>query len=174
MAATARVLTGLALVIVVGVDALYIGLIVGQGGGDPATPLVVPFISAYLVLVALSLLASLIAPASSTPALRGGAAGGLSVLGVFAAFSIGLPLLLAALFAIVAAVLATTLRPGARSVISAVLAGVVAVGLLLVGFQISWSYLVCPASGQGGGTEPSLIGPGPSYECNGGVLTVHK
>ena len=174
MAAAARVLTGLALVVVAAVDALYIGLIAAQGGGDPATPLVVPFVSAYLALIALLLVASLIAPAASAPALRGGASAGLLAMGVLAAFSIGVPLLAAGVLSIVATVLAARLRPGARSVISAVLAGFVTVCLLIVGFQLSWSHLVCPAGGQGGGTEPSFIGPGPSYECGGGVLTVNR
>lgn len=171
MAVAGRVLTALAVVVVAGVDALYIGVIRGQGGGDPTMPLVVPFVVGYLALMAGLLLASLLAPPSFVPALRGGAAGGLLVMGVLAAFSIGVAVFLAGLLAIGATVMAGLARPGAMSVVSAGAAAVVAVALLVAGFQFAWSYLVCPASGEGSGTVPSLVGGGASYECNGGVLT---
>jgi hypothetical protein len=171
VARAARVLTALAVVVVAGVDALYIGLIRGQGGGDSTTPLVVPFVAGYLALMAGLLLASLLAPPSFVPALRGGAAGGLLVMGGLAAFSIGVAVILAALLAIGATVMAALSRPGAVSVVSAGAAALVAVALLVAGFQFAWSYLVCPAGGEGSGTVPSLMGAGGSYECNDGVLT---
>jgi hypothetical protein len=87
--------------------------------------------------------------------------------------SIGIPLLLAAGLAMGSTVLAIDSRPGRRIVISSAVAAVLAVGLLVGGFEFSWNYLVCPPTGQSGGSTASLLGRGVSYDCNNGVLTVH-
>lgn len=153
--------------------ALYLAIIRSQGG--PSTPdvLTVPFVASYLLLMALLLAVSLLVPPAARPALRGAAAGGLFVLGVLALFSIGLAIVLTAGLAIAATVLAIADRPGAKSVVSAVVAGVVAVAVLVAGFEFSWHYLVCPATGQQGGATAGFAGEGFSYDCNNGVLTTH-
>ena len=173
MAATARFVTALAVLALVAIDAIYL-IIVRQQGTDPSEPLVVPFVAAYIALMGALLVASLLTPPAWAPALRGGASAGLLVLGALSAFSIGLGVLFAATLAIAATVLALIARPGARSAVSTVLSALVVVALLVVGFQVAWSHLACPASGEGGGTTPSFFGQGSSYECNGGVLTVHR
>lgn len=169
-----RVLVSIAVVALAAITALYVVIISSQGGGDPATPLVTPFVAGYLLLSATSLAVSLFAPAAVSPALRAGPSAGLVVLGVLAAFSIGVAVLIAAGLAIASTVLALRARPGVRSALSVAGGAVAAVVILVAGFQIAWSHIVCPASGEGGGTEPSFFGVGTSYECLGGVLTVHR
>ncbi len=166
---------GVAVIATVAIVALYLAIIRSQGGGEPSPPdvLTVPFVAAYLLLMAVLLGVSLLAPAGARPALRGAAAGGLFVLAVLALFSIGVAILLLAGLAIAATVLAIVERPGARSVVSAVLAGVLAVAVLVAGFEVSSHYLVCPSTGESGGTTASLLGHSSSYDCNNGVLTVH-
>ena len=173
MAASARTVTALAVIALVAIDAVYL-VIIRQQGTDPSEPLVVPFVAAYIALMGALLIASLVTPPAWAPALRGGASAGLLVLGALSAFSIGLGVLLAASLAVAATVLALIARPSVRSAVSTVLSAVAAVALLVVGFQVAWSYLVCPANGEGGGSTPSFFGQGSAYECNGGVLTVHK
>lgn len=167
-------LVALAVAAIAATIAGYLLLIHSQGGGDPATPLVVPFVTAFLALMAGLLAASIFAPPESRPALRAAASAGLVVLGVLAAFSIGVAVLIAAGLAIASTVLALRARPGARSVLSAAAAAVLALVVLVAGFQAAWSDIVCPPSGEGGGTEPSFYGAGATYECLDGVLTVRR
>ena len=169
----ARVLVAVAVVTIAAVVAVYVSLIRGQGG--PSTPdvLTVPFLAAYQVLMALLLLASLLVPPPVRPAFRAAPSAGLLILGWLAAMSIGIPLLLAAGLAMGSTVLAIDARPGRRIVISTAVAAVLAVALLVGGFEFSWSYLVCPPTGESGGSTASLLGRGASYDCNNGALTVH-
>lgn len=173
MATAQRVVVGVAVIATLAIVALYLAIIRSQGG--PSTPdvLTVPFVAGYLLLMAVLLGVSLPAPAGTRPAFRSAAAGGLFVLGVLALFTIGVAILLVAGLAIAATVLAIAARPGARSVVSAVLAGVLAVAVLVAGFEFSWHYLVCPSTGESGGTTASLLGNGSSYDCNDGLLIVH-
>lgn len=166
-----RVLVAVAVAAIAATDGGYIALIRGQGGPPTDTPWVVPFVAGYLVLVAAVLAASLLVPAAAKPAMRVAASAGLLVLGVLAAFSIGLAVLIAAGLSIAAAVLAFRAKPGMSSAVSAAAAAVVALVVLVAGFQITWTHIVCPASGESGGTVASFVGVGSSYECNEGVLT---
>lgn len=163
----------MAVIATAAIVALYLSIIRSQGG--PSTPdvLTVPFVAAYQLLMAVLLGVSLLAPAGARPALRGAAAGGLFVLAVLALFSIGVAILLVAGLAIAATVLAIVERPGARSVVSAVLAGVLAVLLLVAGFEFAWHYLVCPPTGEMGGTTAGFFGDSIAFDCKDGVLTVH-
>lgn len=172
MARASRVLVAVAIVAIAAIVVLYIALIRSQGEQDPVSALVVPFISAYLVVMAILLAASLLVRPAIRPGLRGAASAGLLVLGWLAAFSIGVAVLIAAGLAIAATVLAINERPGAGSTVSAAGAGAVAVVVLIAGFEFAWQHPVCPPNGEVGGSIPSLIGHGSSYECNGGVLTV--
>src|SRR5690348_9393387 len=123
--------------------------------------------------MALLLLASLLVSPSVRPALRAGPAGGLLVLGWLGAMSIGIPLLLAAGLAMGATVLAIDARPGRRVVVSVAIAAAVAIVVLVAGFEFSWHYLVCPPTGESGGTTASFLGHATIYDCNNGVLTTH-
>ena len=169
----ARVLIAVAVVAVLAIVVLYVSLIKGQGEQDPVSALVVPFIVGYLLVMAMLLVISMVVVPAARPGLRGGASAGLLVLGWLAAFSIGVAVLIAAGLAIAATVLAINARPGPRSIWSAAGAGALAVLVLVVGFELAWQHPVCPPNGEAGGSIPSLVGHGSSYECNGGVLTIH-
>src|SRR2546428_12671733 len=92
-----RVMVWIAFAIVLGIDIAYLLLIRAQQPSPPDA-FTVPFVAAFLVLMAGMLGPSLLNSAPIVrlrPALRAGAAAGLLVLGVLAAFSIGIPLLVA-------------------------------------------------------------------------------
>ncbi len=150
----------------------YLAIIRSQGEPPPDNVTTVPFVATYLLAMAVLLAVSLIERAGIVrlrPALRGAAAGGLLPMGIS---SIGLPIVMVAGLAIAATVLALTARPSLKATLSAVVAAIVAVVVLGVGFDISWQTIVCPATGQSGGTTVGLFGNGKSYECNDGVLTI--
>ena len=167
-----RVLVVVAAVAVAATDAAYIAIIRSQSG--PGTPdvLTVPFVASYQLLMALLLVASLIVRRGARPAIRGAAAAGLLVMGWLAAMSVGIPLLIAAALAMGATVLALNARSGFWPLVSTAGGVVLAVALLVVGFEFSWRYLVCPPTGQMSGTTATFT-PGQSviYDCNEGVLT---
>ena len=173
MAVADRVLVAIAVVAVLTIDALYLAIIRSQDGPPTPDVLTVPFVASYLGLMATLLAASLFVPVAARPALRGAASGGLLVLGVLSAFSIGVAVMLAAAPAIAATVLAINARPGAKSVVAAAIAAVLSVVLMAAGFEVAWNHLVCPPTGESGGTTASLLGNGSSYDCSDGVLTVH-
>ena len=164
----------MAAIAVAAIDALYLALIQSQGGPPSDTALVTPFVAAYFALIALALAVSLVAPVAVSAGLRGAAAGGLLVMAVLTGFSIGVAVLIPAVISVAAAVITVARHPTRRTVISALAGAVVTVALLVAGLQVAWSYISCPPAGQSGGTMPSFIGPGPSYECDNGVLTVNR
>ncbi|HET7465506.1 MAG TPA: hypothetical protein VFL29_02455 [Candidatus Dormibacteraeota bacterium] len=168
----ARIFVAVAVAIIAATVALYLTLIRSQGGPPPDDVLTVPFVAGYLSLMAVFLIVSLVVPQGARPALRSGAGCGLLVLGVLSAFSIGVPVLMAGAFSLATAGIAIAARPGARSVVSSIAAGVVAVVVLLGGFQYTWSHIVCPPTGESGGTTASVLGQGTTYECHNGVLTI--
>ncbi len=171
MAASARTLVALSAISVVAIDFLYVGIIRSQGGPDPVDVLTVPFVAGYMALLAVLLGLSIFLPPAVRPALRAGSASGLLVLAVVAAFSIGIGLLIAAVLALAAMIMALVERHGPQVLGSAVLASLLAVALLVSGLQYSWQHIVCPPSGQVGGTTPGFFTGGISYECDGGRLT---
>jgi hypothetical protein len=169
-----RVLVVVPIVGLMAVIAGYIAIIRSQDGARPDDVLTVPFVTGYLLLMALLLAVSLLelpAIARSRPALRGAAAAGLWVLGVLALFSIGLAIVICAALATAATVVTLTARPSLRATVSAVVAGILSVVVLAVGFEITARVIVCPATGQSGGTTAAFLTNGFSYECNDGVLT---
>jgi len=170
----ARIFVFVAVAILVAMVALYLTLIQNQGGPPPDNVLTVPFVAGYLIFMAALLVSSLAIPAGARPAVRAGAGSGLVALGVLSAFSIGVPVLMAGAFALATAGMAIAARPGARSIVSAVLAGLLAVIVLMAGFEYTWTHIVCPATGESGGTTASVFGNGTTYECNNGVLTVRR
>jgi len=169
----ARVLVAVAVVAIAAIVVLYLSIIRSQGGpGEPPTdtPWVVPFVAGYEILMALLLAASLVVPPAVRPALRGAAAAGLFVLGVLALFSIGLGDIIAAALAAAATVLSAMATRGPRTWLSLAAAALASVAILLGGFQIAWSHIVCQPTGQSGGSSAGLFG-GAAYDCNEGVLT---
>jgi hypothetical protein len=168
----ARVLVAIAVVAIVAIVVLYLAIVSSVGGPAPADVLVEPFVAGYLLLMAALLAASLFAPPLARPALRAAASAGLFVLGVLGAFTIGVAILVAAALAIASTVLAIRARPEARAQLSATVAAMLAVALLVGGFEFTWNYLVCPPTGESGGSTASFLGHGSSYECVDGHLTV--
>lgn len=161
-----------ALVFVAATDAAYLLLKVGQGGAGLDVVTVV-FVVAYLLAIAALLGASLMRrwSAGARLPLRAAAAGGLLVLGVLAISSIGLPLLISGAMATGATV--RTLRgPFATpSSLSAVAAAVVAVAVLVAGFEVTERLIVCPAHGSASGGGTGLVTGAYHYECVDGRLT---
>lgn len=174
MATAQRVLVGVAVIATVAIVALYLAIIRSQGGGEPSPPdvLTVPFVAGYMLLMALLLAASLVLRAPMRLAFRGAASAGLLALGVLSLFSIGVALLIAGGIATASTVLAVRDQPAGRPVFSPFVGGVVAVALLVVGFEFAWHYLVCPPTGEMGGTTAGFFNS-VSYDCNNGVLTTH-
>ena len=163
-----RALVWAAIAGLVAVDALYLAIVYFQGGPDPPGVLTVPFVAAYLAIMAALLGASLPAPASAKLVLRAAASAGLLVMGVVAAFSIGLLVLVIAALSVAATVNLLGTRP--KILIAAGAAALLAVAVLVVGLQVTSRYIVCPATGSGGGTTGGLFGQ-ESYQCDNGRLT---
>jgi hypothetical protein len=124
----------LAATAVLAVDVLYVAVIVAQGPGP--NPYVPFFVSGYLALMAVLIVVALIPRpglARLRVPLRAAAAAGLLVLGMIAAFTIGLPIVIAGLlvvFGLVKTRPAGSRWPGAA-------ASVVSVGVLVAGFQLT-------------------------------------
>ncbi len=171
----ARLMTWIALILVLATDAAYVVLIRGQGGValDAYT---VPFVAGYLLVMAALLMASLMRlprPAWRMP-LRAAAAGGLLVLGVLAIFSVGLPLVIAGALATGASVRTLRGPQVTRASLSAIAAAAVAVAVLVGGFEITQRVIVCPATGSSGGGGNGFV-TGPYYfDCVNGQLTYHS
>jgi hypothetical protein len=175
----ARFMTWFALVIVLATDAAYISLVRGQNNGVDGQVLDVftlPFVAGYVLAMAALLAASLVRwwSAAVRMPLRAAAAGGLLVLGVIAIFSIGLPLVIAGAMATGATV--RTLRGPqlTKSSLSAVAAAVVAVVVLVAGFEVTERMIVCPAHGSMGGGGTGFVSGPYYYDCVNGQLSFHS
>src|SRR5579864_9391142 len=129
-------------------DGLFASIIRGQQERPPDV-YTAPFVGLYLLLLAVVLALSLIQRFTRTlrTAVRAAAAGGLLVLGIVAAFSIGLPLILAGIMAAAATV--RTLAPPHWTTASllGVAAAFVSVAVLVAGFEVTERLIVCPHSG---------------------------
>ncbi len=170
-----RVLVLVPIVIVVVADALYVAIVVNQ---DPRPPdlFTLPFIAAYLALTAVLLAVSLMHrwSAAMRMAFRSAAAAGLLVLGVLALMSIGLALVIAG--AMAAAATVRTLRgpPLTASNLFGVASAVIAVAVLIAGFEVTGRTIVCPSTGSmSGGGSGFLTGPY-YYDCVNGHLNFHS
>ena len=172
----ARFLTWFALIVVLATDVAYLLVIRAQNVEDAPAASIVPFIAAYLVVIAALLAASLMrwfSPAVRLP-LRAGAAGGLLVLGVLALFSIGLPLVVAGAMATGATV--RTLRGPlvTSSSLWSVGAAVIAVVVLITGFEVTERMIVCPVHGYSGGGGTGFVTGPYYYDCIDGRLSFHS
>ena len=170
-----RVLVAVPIVLVVVADALYLAIVLNQGLNPPES-FTTPFVAAYLAAMAGLLMVSLMQRWSVAvrAALRAAAAAGLLVIGVLALMSIGLPLVIAAAMAT-----AATVRTLPRPVLKAsnflgAASAVIAVAVLMAGFEITGRMIVCPSTGSmSGGGSGFLTGPY-YYDCVNGHLNFHS
>jgi hypothetical protein len=170
-----RIAVWTALVIVAVTDFGYL-LIIRSQESQPPDAFTVPFVAAYLALMAGMLAASLLERPFAVrlrPGFRAAAAAGLLVLGALALMSIGLVLVLAAVIAAVAAAMSmSTFR--VTVLVSQVAAAVFAVAVLIAGFEVTERLIVCPAHGSAGGSGPGFVTGGYHYECVDGRLYMHS
>ena len=173
---------GVAAAVIAGtVDVLYLGIIGSQGASNPQF-LRVPFVAAFIALMAIC--AALSSRASAErwrPLLLGTSAAGLLLLGYFALFSIGLLLLLAGALAMVGLIGTLSLvwfSPGesGKAAVAAMAAGgaVAAVVVLLAGFALADFAIRCPARGVESGSGTAFLGGSYEYSCNNGNLTISR
>ena len=172
---TARLMAWIALILVLATDAAYIVLIRGPGAGAPDA-YTVPFVAGYLLVMAALLISSLARLPRSAwrMPLRAAAAGGLLVLGVLAIFSVGLPLVIAGALATGATVRTLRGPQVTKASLSAIAAAVVAVVVLVAGFEITQRVIVCPATGTSGGGGTGFVTGPYYYDCVNGQLTFHS
>ena len=175
---TTAVLVWASIVLVLGTAIAYLLLIRAQGKeSDPSSSGVVPFVAGYMFVMAVLLWLSILdrpALASKRPVLRAAAAAGLLVLGVIAAFSIGLPIFVAGVLAAIAAGLALVGPHPGRRVLSEVVAAAVAVTVLVAGFEVAERMITCPATGTMGGSAVGFVTSGFTWECVNGELHMHS
>ncbi|HEV1991322.1 MAG TPA: hypothetical protein VGR34_00490 [Candidatus Dormibacteraeota bacterium] len=106
-------------------------------------------------------------------ALRAAATGGLLVLSVVAMFSIGLRLVIAGAMATAATVRTVSRHRVMLSSVSAVGAAMIAVAILIAGFEVTDRLIVCPEQGTMGGGGFGFVTGQYEYECVDGKLTFH-
>lgn len=159
----------IALAVPLVMDAVYFSLIHAQGAYPPDV-FTVPFVAAYMLLMTCLLGASLVTRLNAVvrAALRGGAAGGLIVLGGLAAFSIGMPVLIAGLLAAVAFGLSLSRSVWMPSLAAGCAAGIVLGFGFVLGVDAANRTIVCPpGSTEGGGGSGIVLGPY-RYQCADG------
>ena len=105
------------------------------------------------------------------PAMLTFAAAGLLLLGVFAAFSIGVPIFAAGVLAAIATIRTLAERSSRNTTLSGVAGAVIAVTLLVGGFEITQSIIVCPPTGTMGGGGSGFLTGAYHYQCINGRLT---
>jgi len=151
----------------------YRAILGGQGGPPPDSAAVVPFAGGYMLLMAALLGFSLLGNPRVVmlrPAMLAAAAAGLLLLGFFALFSIGLPLGVAGILSAIAAIRSLGGRAGKRAMLSEVAGAVIALIVLLGGFEVTQRIIVCPPTGTMAGSSGFLTGPY-HYRCDNGTLT---
>jgi hypothetical protein len=166
-----RLVTWIPFVIVL-VTAFGYVLIIRAQESYPPDVFTVPFVAAYLVLMAAMLGVSLREGRLAVrlrPVLRGGPAAGLLAIGVLALTSIGLLLVVAGGLATAAAVM-TLVGRRRSTVIYEAAAALVALALLVTGFEITERLIICPASGTSGGSGYGLVTGGYHWTCVDGHL----
>jgi hypothetical protein len=171
----ARIMAWVALATVVLEDVVYLLLIRGQAELAPDA-YTVPFVAGYLLVMAALLGISLTGrpnPSWRMP-LRAGAAGGLLVLGILGAFSIGLPLILAGILATGSAVRTLKGRVWTPTGLVGAAAALASVAVLVTGFEVTERIIVCPSSGNMGGGGTGIVTGPYHYECVDGRLSFHS
>lgn len=170
-----RISSLVAIVIVLATDVLYVGLIRSQG---PQPEAYLPFfVGSYLALMA-GLIAVALIPrpevARARSALRIAAITGLAALGYLASFSIGVPILLAGLFVLVALIRSAPVAGARFAFVSGVVAGSLALAVLLVGFEVTHRLILCPETGTTSGSGRGIVTGPYHFDCNQGELHFHS
>ena len=170
-----RVSSLIAFAIVVVVLGLYIGLINAQGLSEQ--PYVPRFVGGFLAVMAALILIALLPRPEIAPIrapMRAAAAAVLLMLGVFAAFSIGTPLVVAGI--LVTFALSRTQRTPRRGParLSGLVVAALTVGILIGGLDVTQRVIVCPEQGQSFGSGSALLSGSYAFECNNGQLTMHS
>ncbi|HXB03750.1 MAG TPA: hypothetical protein VNY77_02650 [Candidatus Angelobacter sp.] len=168
---TLRLLVWIAFVTVL-VTAFGYVLIIRAEETYPPEAFVVPFVAAYLALMAAMLGASLREGRLAVrlrPILRGGAAAGLLAIGVLGLMTIGIVLVVAGGLAAAAAVMTLVGRHWSTFLYEGA-AALVALALLVAGFEATDRLIVCPAKGFSGGSGYGLVTGGYHYTCVDGRL----
>ena len=168
-----------AAIIAATVDVLYLGIVGSQGGSAPQF-LRVPFVAAFIALMAIcAALSARRSAARWRPLLLSISAAGLLLIGFFAIFSIGLPLMVAGVLASLGLINAlgqarSSRETSGKAAAVGMAAGgaVVAVVVLLAGFELSELAIQCPPSGIESSSGPSLLGGSYQYSCDNGKLTI--
>jgi hypothetical protein len=170
-----RVLVAVAIVLALVADGLYLAIVFNQGVQPPES-FTTPFVASYLLLLAIALGVSLMSRwgVAVRTVLRAASAAGLLVLGVLALMSIGLALVIAGAMAF-AATVRTLRRPLlTTSNLLGAASAVIAVAVLVAGFEVTGRMIVCPAQGSmSGGGSGFLTGPY-YYDCVNGNLNYHS
>src|SRR5256884_7501532 len=153
-----RVTSLVAFAIVLATDILYVGLIGSQG--QDFQPYVPRFVASYLALMAALIVIALL-PRPEIVAIRlpmrAAAAGGLVASCLLAAFSIGLPLVVAGVLTTVA-LTRTSRRPGsALRRLAGLGAALLALRLLGAGLEIKGLLFACPSNRTASGTGAGLV-----------------
>ena len=170
-----RITSLVAFAIVLATDVIYVALINAQNqGASDDMPYVPRFVAGYLALMAALVALALLPRREIEPlrfAMRAAAAAGLLGLGILAAMSVGLPLVLAGILVGVA-LGRTTQAPGASAMrrLAGLMAAVLSLGVAFVGLDLASRAIVCPEVGQSGGGGSHLLGGTYQYECNNGEL----
>ena len=165
------VLVWIALAVPLLMDAVYFSLIRAQGAYPPDV-FTVPFVATYMLLMTCMLGVSLVTRFNPVlrAALRGGAAGGLIVLGVLAAFSIGVPVLVAGLLAAIAFGLSVGRSAWLLSLAAGAAAAIVFGFVLVVGIDAANRTIVCPPDSTEGGGGNGIVLGAYQYQCMGGQV----
>jgi hypothetical protein len=161
-------------IVVAAVDVLYLWYVRFVQSGRSDQPLTVPFVAAYLGVVAICALVSAMTRAGTwRVALLGASAGGLLVLGFFALFSIGLPLFLMGLLAVAALVSAIKRATRRGLAAGASIAGALAAVLVLfAGFAITARVIACAPGAVSGSGSGGFLSSSYSYTCQNGRAIV--
>jgi len=168
------ILSLVAFAIVLTADVLYVTLINAQNASSSDDmPYVPRFVASYLAVIA-ALIALTLLPrpeiVSIRAPLRAASGAGLLGLGLLAAMSIGLPLVVAGILVVIAFRLTARTPRSRLRALAGLLAAVLSLGVLLVGLDMAGRVIVCPAVGQSGGGGTHLLGGTYRYECNNGEL----
>jgi hypothetical protein len=166
------------LVLVVADLIVYGVLLTSQGRPPPDSAAIVPFVSGYMLLMAVVLALTLGGHpflVTMRPAMLAAAAAGLLLFGFFALFSIGLPLLVAGILAAIAGLRAALAGRSLRNALLAEgAAALIAVTLLVGGFEVTQRIILCPSSGTMGGSSSGFLTGSYHYQCVNGTLTKYS
>jgi hypothetical protein len=171
----ARILTWAAIGLVLVTDTIFAAIVRGQQERPPDA-FTQPFVAAYLLVVALLLALSLKQRLNLTlrTAMRAAAAGGLLVLGIIAAFSVGLPLILAGIMAAAATVRTVAPPHWTPAALLSTAAAFLSVAVLIAGFEVTERLIQCPGTGTTTGGGTGFVTGAYHYECVNGRLSFHS